>query len=213
MLFDFLKPTKTCTKCGKKKNTNEFHRHASSPDGLYPSCKDCVSDYNKLHRAEHRERLRQQDREYYRQNREQVRAGQKQYRLTHKEQVELQKKEWEKANPDKVKEIARKYRESHKEQRREYYNHYADEHPGWLASVVHRRRTLVKGGGNFTDNEWKQLCQKYSCRCLACGEKKPLTVDHVIPLSKGGTNTIENIQPLCKSCNSKKNNKAVDYRK
>jgi 5-methylcytosine-specific restriction endonuclease McrA len=39
-----------------------------------------------------------------------------------------------------------------------------------------------------------------------------LTRDHVVPLKHGGLNTIENIQPLCGSCNSRKHLKHIDYR-
>lgn len=39
-----------------------------------------------------------------------------------------------------------------------------------------------------------------------------LTLDHVIPLAMGGGSTVENLQPLCKWCNAKKADRAIDYR-
>lgn len=49
-------------------------------------------------------------------------------------------------------------------------------------------------------------------KCLACGSDKNISLDHVIPIKKGGVNDIGNLQPLCKSCNSKKGVKIIDYR-
>lgn len=66
-----------------------------------------------------------------------------------------------------------------------------------------------------TQKEWVELCTHYEFVCLCCGRREPeikLTADHVIPLSKGGTNFIENIQPLCQSCNSSKHRAIIDYR-
>ena len=81
------------------------------------------------------------------------------------------------------------------------------------AEYRHNRDAMLLGnGGTFTADEWQSLCEFYGNRCLCCGESKPLTVDHVIPLSKGGVNSIDNIQPLCYSCNSRKHVKHVDYR-
>lgn len=52
----------------------------------------------------------------------------------------------------------------------------------------------------------KKLLPKYNFQCLFCSSKESLTIDHIKPVSKGGTDVVSNLQILCKSCNSKKNN-------
>jgi hypothetical protein len=49
-------------------------------------------------------------------------------------------------------------------------------------------------------------------KCLCCGSQENICIDHVVPVYKGGKNEIENFQPLCKSCNSSKGTKIIDYR-
>jgi 5-methylcytosine-specific restriction protein A len=68
-------------------------------------------------------------------------------------------------------------------------------------------------GGSYTEEEWFALCEKYGHICLWCHRKTKLTVDHIIPISRGGTNDIGNIQPLCLHCNLEKSDKIMDFRK
>lgn len=60
----------------------------------------------------------------------------------------------------------------------------------------------------------KELVYKlHGKSCLCCGTDKNLSLDHIIPIHKGGKNEIDNLQPLCKPCNSKKGINTTDYRK
>lgn len=80
----------------------------------------------------------------------------------------------------------------------------------WKNNNKHKRRASEKSG-DLTLEQWIELCNKYGNACLSCG-KSGVTIDHVVPLSKGGTHTIDNVQPLCGKCNSIKHDKTIDYR-
>ena len=43
-------------------------------------------------------------------------------------------------------------------------------------------------------------------RCARCGSRERLEYDHIIPLSRGGSSTVRNIELLCESCNRQKGN-------
>lgn len=80
------------------------------------------------------------------------------------------------------------------------------------------KRKTIKNIGTHTIGEWELLKKQYNYTCPCCGLSEPfnqkskyLTEDHIIPLSKGGSDLIENIQPLCLSCNIKKHTRIIKY--
>lgn len=91
-------------------------------------------------------------------------------------------------------------------------------HPNWIGdgrTIDQRRRQRMKENGGFHyKSEWELLKAQYNWTCLSCGRNEEiitLTKDHIIPVSKGGSDNIENIQPLCGSCNYKKHDKEIKY--
>jgi 5-methylcytosine-specific restriction endonuclease McrA len=88
----------------------------------------------------------------------------------------------------------------------------------WNAANPHKKATIRQKrrarhvGGTLTAEQWAWLVKRCG-GCLCCGRSDvKLTPDHVIPLSRGGPNDLWNIQPLCASCNSRKNTATTDYR-
>ena len=77
---------------------------------------------------------------------------------------------------------------------------------------IRLRHARKRARGEVSASEWQALCAYFGNVCLCCGQAVSLTMDHVVPIAKDGTNTIDNIQPLGKSCNSKKATKIIDYR-
>jgi 5-methylcytosine-specific restriction endonuclease McrA len=78
-----------------------------------------------------------------------------------------------------------------------------------------RRILLRNAQGDLTFEKWEKIKKKYNHTCLCCKKKEPeiiLTVDHIVPLVKGGKNSCDNVQPLCIICNKIKFTKVVDFR-
>lgn len=143
----------------------------------------------------------------------QRKAYHKEYRDS--DEGKLYQKEYQKIYKQsaKYKSYQRSYNRS--EAAKMLHRKYHQTEKGRFASLVqkHRRRAReVFADGDYTQEQWLELCALYGYKCLACHEEKPLTVDHVVPLSKGGSNYISNIQPLCLGCNTSKGTRIIDYR-
>jgi 5-methylcytosine-specific restriction endonuclease McrA len=187
-----------CKKCGLSKEESEFSKHKSYKSGYRTFCRACERlyskelrkrnpDFNKKHCAEYRkknlERCRERARKAYQKIKEQRRIYRAQYYLKNRERL-----------------IA-------------YSCNFIKTHPEYSLACTEKRRALKNHScGDIDMRDFKRMCEDYGNKCLACGKQDKLAMDHVVPLTKGGVHRIDNIQPLCKSCNSKKYNKHIDYR-
>lgn len=86
------------------------------------------------------------------------------------------------------------------------------EHPEYRKAHHTRRRVALLGAnGSHTEAEWQLILKRHRNRCADCGlrfsDSVRATEDHVVPLTRGGTDFAFNLKPLCQPCNSRKNNR------
>lgn len=189
---------KSCTTCDSTKPLSEFPKNAASPDGHYSKCKVCrkavAAAYRKRPdvKARETERLKAE----YVNNRESKLASRKVRYTNNREATLAQNRQW---------------RDAHLEQHRAQCRQWAKDNPAAMRAIVARRRALVLGAeGSHTAADVRALFEAQDGFCAACRVDLSIAgyhVDHVHPLSKGGSNGPENLQLLCPTCNKKKSAK------
>lgn len=194
-------------------------------------CVHCKSENDRRYRLANAEKVKARKKKYIEENREKVKDGYDRWKKNNLDKKKDADRRWAAANKDKayknhkkwrdvqsnaekVAENNKKWREENPERAKEYARLWRERNPEKSKARVHRRRSMVRGGGgSYTENEWNQLVAHYGEKCLCCGRSDlPLTADHIVPVVRGGSSNIDNIQPLCLSCNVKKATKTIDYR-
>lgn len=189
--------TKICAGCRATKPISDFHKNRSNKDGLQIYCKPCMCAKNQESADRHRESKQSRNR--------------------------AQRAEWRKANPEKAKAEYRdwyygkgkgyhkKWQAENRETNRIVLQEWRKAHPNEMQHYGNVARLKREGYDPIhTLDEWMALLAKHEGKCAVCGSTDDICIDHVIPLSKGGTDAIENIQPLCRMCNASKGNKITD---
>lgn len=207
-----------------KKSRRQYHKK---------NCKKII-ERSRLWAEEHPEKVKENQRRYSEKHIGEIRERGRQWYIEHPDKVKERSKQWQKENPEKKRAYNRRWIKRNPEKKRANGKRWAKANKKrkyetdrlWReansekvkkARIVaeHKRRAKIKGnGGYFTVGEWELLKKQYNNTCPMCGKEEPeikLTVDHIIPISKGGSSWIENIQPLCQSCNSRKSTKIIAY--
>jgi 5-methylcytosine-specific restriction endonuclease McrA len=142
------------------------------------------------YREEAKERIKAQRAEHYQKNRERILA---------KVRADYQ------ANKDRIAAYQAAYYAANLERVTERNKNWRDANPAVRAHHSNKRRVQKsQNGGSHTLAERLEKFEALGNVCFYCGKAKPLTIDHDIPLARGGTDDIDNILPACRSCNSRK---------
>jgi hypothetical protein len=147
----------------------------------------------------------------------------REWRLIHKEEYNKKERERYTRRIDSAHEYRIKYYQEHRDELCQYQVLWRQNNKEKYEKYWRDRYARKKGAeGKITTKQWLSLI-KYYCydnKCIACGKElssnirtDKITLDHVVPLTKGGTHWPRNIQPICYSCNSSKSdNNSIDYR-
>lgn len=203
IIYQDGKPGKICTKCKTWKPVEQFSKRSKRLDGYNSHCKECHNAINRTLYWRDVERVREENRA-------------KQKRLSQLEKHKVRRQRYRQEHLEHLLELNRKHRRVNPGYYLEHSKKWREQNPEKVKARDHARRAFKAGQPeSFTAEEWREVKQRYNYMCLRCRRREPeikLTADHVVPVSKGGSGTIDNIQPLCKSCNSAKSTFTIDYR-
>jgi len=189
-------PRKQCTgPCGQTLSADREHFYADkrAKDGLQSACKKCQVEDKKVYAATHKETLKLYKSKYRSEHREQHKL----YLQEHSEEISEQRKTYYKERQDHLRQYTAQYRQTERGRMS-------------MKAANHNRKARKKnGGGSHTAQELQEQFRRQHGHCYYCKVKlhKIWHADHVIPLSRGGSNDIHNIVIACPTCNQSKYNK------
>ena len=119
---------------------------------------------------------------------------------------------YRKANPEKEAARKRAYQQANKEKATATKRAWRQANPEKANAAQERRRARKEGNGVYLVTG-KEMARLYASPCAECGSTENIEADHVVPISRGGQHSIGNLQALCRSCNSSKNDRLqVEWR-
>jgi 5-methylcytosine-specific restriction endonuclease McrA len=188
--------SKTCNSCNVEKSIDFFSPSKKGKLGRRSKCKPCEAEINRARRLENPEASRAAVERYRLSHPQVIARRDARYYQKHKDKKNKQTTQWRKNNPDKYAELNRR-----------------KEH-------IRRARKLNNGQEPYTES---QVLSTYGTNCHICdtpinlkaprkvgvkGWELGLHIDHVVPLVKGGPDSLGNVKPAHGKCNLQKNSMA-----
>jgi 5-methylcytosine-specific restriction endonuclease McrA len=218
---------KRCPSCDSEKQVADFYGNRTRKDGLSAHCKDC----DRARRRAYGKRNREKETDYTRTRRAQSPgahiAYMKAWRAANPEKVRADNAAWNAANKERRRELhrawyeangdrARGWRARNPDRARENQRAY-DERTRTQRAERQRRRAALKRGANAgpvdLDELWDGicgLCQADLDPDLCWPHPLSKSLDHIVPLARGGSHTQANLQWTHLRCNIAKGARLIE---
>lgn len=210
---------KHCSKCGQLKPLDQYRVNKAAKDGRQSACKQCQKQHYINNKQAYRDKSEQwridnpskykaATKAYYDANAEIIRQRAKEWHHQNKTYASKKAKERYAANPEYWRQKSRDWIAANREYKRARDSQYAKEHPEVYKASAARRKARIRQNGIYAISQ-KEMRKLYASPCLYCGSTQRIEADHVIPIARGGTHSIGNLVPACKSCNASKRQRTI----
>lgn len=198
---------KRCSACRETKPIGEFYRARGNADGRDNQCSVCRKATLAAYYTRNKEKVLERSVAWQKANWSRVLANKE--RLRRRAGIKPKRKF---ATPEERmaanREWQRAYRERHSDRRAATLASYKERYPERVHTTKSNNKARRRAApGEVTAKQWKAICLFYGNACGRCrtpSHERPLTIDHYIPIAAGGTNTWDNVWPLCLKCNVRK---------
>jgi len=180
------------------------HGHVAQRSTSNYQCIVCTYEYTAMYSAQNRGKRRMWDKSWRNKNPEKCKARSTRWRKLNRARRNARERALEKRNP----ELTRARKQRWVERNRDKVNAHG------RANVAKRRAIKKQVGGSYTMQDVTWLLKRQRAKCVACKKdiRHAYHVDHIVPLSKGGSNGRRNLQLLCPPCNLSKHAKdPIDF--
>lgn len=170
-----------CRACKTQKPGAEFRRNVLNSSGLAGQCRSCAFEAERAYRAA---------------NAASLSAANKAWRANNAGYMTACNRARYAADPARFKEYANDWRRSN---------------PEAYKAIKHRQRARRRGAVvRLTLAAWREIVAQFNSACAYC--LRPIdapTIDHMVPLCRGGEHTAENVVPACSFCNTSKGARSI----
>jgi len=196
---ELRKPVRNTPEAREKRNEYQRAWQKKNPDKHAAAIKRWAKAHPEVERAidkrsreKNKEKIKLYLREYYLANKTTIRDINERWRLSHLEQWREAQREWAKQHPERIYIMRRRYALAHPDASR--------------AACANRRSRIRNATGTHTKEDISKQYRAQKGKCYYCGREvgKNYHVDHIIPLSRGGTNDPSNLVIACPECNVRK---------
>lgn len=188
---------KTCTKCYTTKPYSDFFAAKQHTDGLHSHCKTCLKAAKRIWQRAHPDKVRAYQKRWKTENADRIKKHNRDFYQNHIQEARHRRRAYTEEHAEEARERSRRWAKSHRAQRIEYQR------------VRYARK---KNAPRIERINRKIVYQRDKGICSLCQTKviwEDASLDHIIPLSKGGSHTYDNIALTHLLCNIRKRDRAI----